>query len=302
MKLFYGPSAIAYAIAAMTSGCSFVSTIERQTFANAPLATDLVATSGQAAGPSNLSGTRFQSIINWAGVGGGSVQIEQRALTLLHAPSAVSPLSSANEGLQVFSATDFFEVDSNALSPTFVPVSVADNSILGRVEEAELTGATARSFVGYTSAGFLTPFEDIIALGTNGGTARYMGVAALEVFEANGHTDIAAGTSDITIDFGANAMSGSLSFTDVAEGGSGFDITNVTIDIAEGSLIGNSFSGTMSTQAGSVGAANLGPITMEGGLFGPLGSEMNGTFSASGDSLINSGSDIVMLGGFLGSQ
>lgn len=286
-------TAAALIAVSVASGCSFVSsstTIKQRS----PLQTELVSRSGATQGPNSLDGSSFTDSVVWAALGNGSATLGTSELTIRHS-------SNAQTGMSVFASNDSYSVEGLRDNSTFSGNLLQDQSFLGRYTETSGSGSDQIAYVGYSAAGFHTPFADLVSIARAGSTVRYTGVAALELIDANGHNDGAQGSTDISIDFGANRMAGDLTFSDPLEGGTGHDLSAVTLNVESGSLVGNTFSGVLTGDLAQLGASSLSTINMQGGIFGAQAAEIGGSFNAIGTAA-GTGNDVVILGGFLGSN
>jgi len=266
---------------ALVSGCAIVSSSTTIKPISA-LRTDLVSRNGVDQGPNNTNGTSFTETVSWGAVGNGTAGLESSELTMRHASAT---------GLSVFASTDQYSAEGARDNTSFTGNLLQNSSLVGRYSETSGTGTELVSYTGYAASGFHTPFADLVSIARAGSTVRYTGVAALELIDANGHRDVAQGATDFSIDYGANMMSGDLTFSDPLEGGTGHDLSSVTLNVDSGSLVGNTFSGVLTGDLAQLGASSLQTINMQGGIFGARAAEATG-----------SGNDIVILGGFLGSQ
>jgi len=279
------------------SGCTIVSS-DTSIAPIGSLSNDLISRSGTSEGPNNAVGNSFTSVIDWAQVGGGQAGLDSSVVTFRHASAVVSPSGQSSSGMPFFSVTDSYSVEGGRDNTMFVPQAVTASSILSRVSEVQGTAPNQQNFVAYTTVGFETSYADIVSLGSAGGRAVYRGSAFAELFDGSGASDAASGTATVNVDFGANEITGALVFRDALEGAGGPDLGDFQVDINSGSLAGNTFSTSMSTDPAAIGAATVSDFNAKGSLYGAQGADMGGSFATTATAA-GTGDDLVLIGGFL---
>lgn len=282
---------------ALLSACTIVST-DTQISPVSSLSNDVISRSGASEGPNNTVGNSFTSVIEWAQIGGGQASLDSSAVTFRHSSGVVSPSGNSASGMRFFSATDSYAVEGGRDGTSFSPKAITASALLSQVSEVQGSGASRQDYRAFASIGFDTSFEDIVALGSAGGRVVYRGSAFAELMDGAGALDEANGTATVNVDFGANDISGSLVFSDPLEGGTGPDLGNFRIDIAGGSLVGNTFSAPLSTDPASIGAASVADFGVKGSLYGPQAADMGGSFATTATAT-GTGENLVLIGGFL---
>lgn len=130
--------------------------------------------------------------------------------------------------------------------------------------------------------------------------ATYTGTAsAFATNTTTGNLVLYNGTANLSADFGASTISGSvggITYMDTASCGSGTCATGAVagaIAMNETSISGNGFTGAL-TGSGDLASVNGG---YTGKFYGPNGEEVAGTISGTADSFYGSGTDSI-IGGF----
>ena len=119
-------------------------------------------------------------------------------------------------------------------------------------------------------------------------TAIYSGDAAFN-FQTNQSGDVADGNAFIFADFRGRTLTGSISLSDgTGDGGEGFDVQNLSIELENGTINGNRFSADLNfngTQLVAGGVQSVEAIALDGGFYGPTGKSAVGTAVGKGTSV-----------------